>query len=441
MSDALDTSAGAGASPAPSPHTTASRYNLRNPAVKRILREMREMAEDTSSAYHAEAVEEDIFEWHFAILGAEDSEFEGGIYHGRVLLPPEYPFKPPSFVLLTPSGRFETNTKICLSITQHHPEHWQPSWSVRTALMAVRAFMPTPSEGAVGSLDYTTEERLTLATASREKAPDFGASAERREVVSRVHAAMLAKWEETKRAKRDLEASARRAAAAASTSDSTSDSTSGGSARVTMADAGREPICSGEPTRAGTGARVIPSVSPEEKETRERPPRPATGCSSQAARESLVEKKHPASPTISDSVRAREEETVSPPNDAFEASAFSSPGAREDVPSARAGPSEPSPEDPEGFRGRKKRSSRPGPSTRAGDSPTALFRIDETATAFARPISSASSSRWRRSRRRDSPEVAKVKQKLDFLASVLFFAAAAILIRRCFARARSGEDS
>ena len=122
MSDRSDGTAGDVAPSRASPahaDSTASKYNQRNPAVKRILREMREMAEDASPAYHAEAVEEDIFEWHFAILGAEDSEFEGGIYHGRVLLPPEYPFKPPSFVLLTPSGRFETNTKICLSITQH----------------------------------------------------------------------------------------------------------------------------------------------------------------------------------------------------------------------------------------------------------------------------------------------------------------------------------
>ena len=49
--------------------------------------------------------------------------FEGGIYHGRILLPVEYPFKPPNFMLLTPNGRFETLTKICLSITSYHAEH------------------------------------------------------------------------------------------------------------------------------------------------------------------------------------------------------------------------------------------------------------------------------------------------------------------------------
>ncbi len=77
---------------------------------------------------------------------------QGGIYHGRILLPPEYPFKPPSFLLLTPNGRFETGVKICLSISSHHPEHWQPSWSVRTALVALVAFFPTPGNGAIGSI-------------------------------------------------------------------------------------------------------------------------------------------------------------------------------------------------------------------------------------------------------------------------------------------------
>lgn len=45
--------------------------------------------------------QDNIFEWHFAIRGPSDSEFEGGIYHGRIQLPPEYPFKPPAFMLLT----------------------------------------------------------------------------------------------------------------------------------------------------------------------------------------------------------------------------------------------------------------------------------------------------------------------------------------------------
>lgn len=78
--------------------------------------------------------------------------YQGGIYHGRIILPAEYPFKPPSFVMLTPSGRFEVGKKICLSISERHPEHWQPSWSMRTALIALVAFLPSKGKGAIGSL-------------------------------------------------------------------------------------------------------------------------------------------------------------------------------------------------------------------------------------------------------------------------------------------------
>ena len=60
---------------------------------------------------------------------------------------------------MQPNGRFEVNTKICLSISTHHPEHWQPSWSLRTALTALVAFFPTKGDGAIGALDYPPQAR------------------------------------------------------------------------------------------------------------------------------------------------------------------------------------------------------------------------------------------------------------------------------------------
>ncbi|KAK4478338.1 hypothetical protein RD792_017628 [Penstemon davidsonii] len=161
------------------------KYNRNNPAVKRILQEVKEMQSNPSDDFMSLPLEENLFEWQFAIRGPRDSEFEGGIYHGRIQLPADYPFKPPSFMLLTPNGRFETQTKICLSISNHHPEHWQPSWSVRTALVALIAFMPTSPNGALGSLDYTKEERRALAIKSRETAPTYGSS-ERQNLINEV---------------------------------------------------------------------------------------------------------------------------------------------------------------------------------------------------------------------------------------------------------------
>ncbi|GIM06672.1 hypothetical protein Vretimale_10951 [Volvox reticuliferus] len=170
---------------------TSSKFNLRNPGVKRIIQEMKEIQEDTSGDFLAEALETDIFEWHFVIRGPRDTEFEGGIYHGRILLPAEYPFKPPSFILLTPNGRFETNMKICLTISNHHPEAWQPSWGVRTALLALIAFMPTPGNGALGALEFPKEDRRALAARSRLEAPRFG-NPDRQAVIDNMHRRMLA---------------------------------------------------------------------------------------------------------------------------------------------------------------------------------------------------------------------------------------------------------
>lgn len=143
-----------------------TKYNTKVPAVKRLMLEACELKEATEE-YSAFPLDDNLFEWHFTVRGAEGTEFENGVYHGRILLPNEYPMKPPNIILLTPNGRFEVNKKICLSISGHHPETWIPSWSIRTALLALIAFMPTPGKGTIGSLDYTPEERKILARKSR----------------------------------------------------------------------------------------------------------------------------------------------------------------------------------------------------------------------------------------------------------------------------------
>lgn len=150
------------------------RYNLKSPSVKRLMQEAKELREATEQ-YHAQPLDDNLYEWHFTIRGAPDTDFADGVYHGRIMLPPDYPMKPPSIVLLTPTGRFEINKKICLSISGHHPESWQPSWSIRTALMAIIGFLPSPGKGAIGALDYPPEERKKLAKKSKDwKCPVCG---------------------------------------------------------------------------------------------------------------------------------------------------------------------------------------------------------------------------------------------------------------------------
>ncbi|KAJ7940853.1 non-canonical ubiquitin conjugating enzyme 1 [Mycena leptocephala] len=143
--------------------------NKNNSAVKRIMQEARELANDPSPEYSAAPLEDDIFEWHCTLRGPAGTEFEGGLYHFRILLPAEYPFRPPSLMMLTPNGRFETDTKICISFTSYHEELWQPAWGVRTAIIGLQGFFPLKGKAAVGigSIEHPVTERKRLAALSR----------------------------------------------------------------------------------------------------------------------------------------------------------------------------------------------------------------------------------------------------------------------------------
>ncbi|KAF9599017.1 hypothetical protein IFM89_033362 [Coptis chinensis] len=64
--------------------------------------------------------------------------------------------------------------------------------AIRTALVALIAFMPTNPNGALGSLDYKKEERRCLVIKSHGAAPKFGTS-EHQRLIDEIHQYMLSK--------------------------------------------------------------------------------------------------------------------------------------------------------------------------------------------------------------------------------------------------------
>jgi len=69
--------------------------------IKRIQQEIKEFQQNPSPNFHAAPIGEDIHIWHFTIRGPPDTEFAGGLYHGKIELPSEYPMKPPSIFFIT----------------------------------------------------------------------------------------------------------------------------------------------------------------------------------------------------------------------------------------------------------------------------------------------------------------------------------------------------
>lgn len=109
--------------------------------------------------------EDNILEWHYVIEGPPDTPYKGGQYHGTLTFPADYPYKPPAIRMVTPNGRFKENTRLCLSMSDYHPDTWNPGWSVATILNGLLSFM-TSEEHTTGSITTTTQEKHILARRS-----------------------------------------------------------------------------------------------------------------------------------------------------------------------------------------------------------------------------------------------------------------------------------
>jgi len=134
-------------------------------AIQRLKKEYQAILKDKPPFIQTRPHNDNLLIWHYAIEGPPGSVYEGGVYHGKIVFPAEYPYKGPAIMMITPSGRFETNKPLCLTMSNYHPESWNPLWSVSSILQGLLSFMleNTPTAGSVSSSDT---ERRELAAAS-----------------------------------------------------------------------------------------------------------------------------------------------------------------------------------------------------------------------------------------------------------------------------------
>ena len=84
-----------------------------------------------------------LYIWYYVIFGLKDCPYEGGYYMGRIIIPKEYPLKPPGIEMITPNGRFKENKRICMSMSDYHPETWNPLWNIQSIILGLISFMTT----------------------------------------------------------------------------------------------------------------------------------------------------------------------------------------------------------------------------------------------------------------------------------------------------------
>ena len=67
--------------------------------------------------------------------------------------------------MFTPSGRFEPKARICLTISDYHPESWNPVWKVESIMMGLISFMLS-EDTSVGTVNSSEGQKKKFAKES-----------------------------------------------------------------------------------------------------------------------------------------------------------------------------------------------------------------------------------------------------------------------------------
>ena len=116
-----------------------------DPIFNRIKKEYDDLKDhEKETTVKVWMVDEDIRHWKGQISGASDTCYQGGIFIIDIIIPQDYPFKPPKMKFDTkiwhPNISSVTGA-ICLDILKNE---WTPALTIRTALISLQALMCAP---------------------------------------------------------------------------------------------------------------------------------------------------------------------------------------------------------------------------------------------------------------------------------------------------------
>ena len=131
--------------------------NLHN----RIKKEYQDLQKEKNSNVEVKLVNNDFRHWKGRIKGPIDTCYQGGIFDVDIIIPNDYPFKPPKMKFDTkiwhPNISSVTGA-ICLDILKNE---WTPALTIRTALISLQALMcepvPNDPQDAVVAKQYMSD--------------------------------------------------------------------------------------------------------------------------------------------------------------------------------------------------------------------------------------------------------------------------------------------
>ena len=140
-----------------------------DPIHGRIKKEYQDLQKEKNSNVQVKLVNNDLRHWKGRIKGPIDTCYQGGIFDVDIIIPDDYPFKPPKMKFDTkiwhPNISSVTGA-ICLDILKNE---WTPALTIRTALISLQALMcepvPNDPQDAVVAKQYMSNINLFNETA------------------------------------------------------------------------------------------------------------------------------------------------------------------------------------------------------------------------------------------------------------------------------------
>jgi ubiquitin-conjugating enzyme E2 J2 len=131
--------------------------------IRRLKGEIKKLNKNRESYYQVVQDKVDPLLFYFLLRGDESSDYKGGYYIGKITLPETYPLNPGDIYMLTPSGRFKVDSKICLTNSGYHKDMWSPMWNIQNMVIGFTSVFLSDDTKGISHIRETPELRIQKA--------------------------------------------------------------------------------------------------------------------------------------------------------------------------------------------------------------------------------------------------------------------------------------